>query len=398
VADIEERKALQVVAYKNMCNMLHTTPVGLHAIQEFITCRHADKLAINGLNFGSANATALAGIIKGVDVSGGSGPDLQPMMDLRRQLGYAALEHLDCSNNSLGGAGADQLVDCLLESNVRLKTLNICCNNLGSAGAEALAHVISMQDSQLEELLADENRLGDAGCAALARVMPSLKRLRLLSLNKNRIGSAGSRELATLLSSCASLQELRVSWNEIRGRAALDLAAGLQRNSTLQRLDLAWNGFGDSAVMRALANAIAVHSQITWLNLSENKIGAAGSALLADGLECNASLAEIVLDSNPLTMQGVRHLLRAASWGSRPMAPTFRMDKCSFARHTGVVFDPAEPAGCYSLPLEDAYSHRIVKELIRCQLAGKGAFDKDRPCVVKSSPHDGEADPLVTCP
>ena len=36
----------------------------------------------------------------------------------------AALEHLDCSNNSLGGAGSYQLVDCLLESKVRLKTLN----------------------------------------------------------------------------------------------------------------------------------------------------------------------------------------------------------------------------------------------------------------------------------
>jgi Ran GTPase-activating protein (RanGAP) involved in mRNA processing and transport len=387
VAEIEKHKEQQVRAYENMCDFLHTTCVGLRALKGFINDKRADKLTIHGLNFGPNNATAFAGIMKGMDLSGNSS-ELQPMMRLRANLGYAALEHLDCSNNSLGGLGGDQLVDCLLESQVRLKTLNISCNNLGQVGGLALVELLSIKESPLLELLVDDNGFGDATSAAMLRVIPASKSIRRLSLNKNKIGQAGSNQLAAVLSSCASLQELNVGWNEIRGKAALDLAAGLQQNSTLLRLDLSWNGFGDASTMRGLADALAVHPKISWLKLVENKIGAPGCAVLADGLESNTSLEEVVLDSNSLTMQGVRHLLRATCSLADP--PKFSMDKCSFARHTGVPFDPAEPGGYYLLDLHNAYSHRIVKELIRYQTIGNGVFDKARPCVVKASPHDGE--------
>ena len=385
VSQNEEHKKAQVNAYNSMCALLKSTPVGLSAIKGFIDSKTADTLSIPGINWGVNQVTAFAGIMKGEDVSG-SELSLLPVMRLRTNLEYNMLQHLDCCNNNMGGLGVDQLFDALLESKVRLKSLNISRNNLGESGAKSLAHFMAIKDSPMVELIADENHFGDRGSANVLQVVSSLKSLRRLSLKKNKIGRKGSCELSKLLTECTSLEELDVCWNEIRGTAAVKLCAGLEQNTTLRRLSLQWNSFGDPICMHALADALG-KCQIKYLDLGNNRIGAPGSALLANGLELNTSLMHLTLDGNPLTMQGAREILRTSS---EKIPRTFSVEKCSFARHPGVQFDPAEPAGAYLLDLKDPYSHRILKNLIRYQLAGNGAFDNATPCVLKATVDDGE--------
>ena len=123
--------------------------------------------------------------------------------------------------------------------------------------------------------------------------------------------------------------------------------------------------------------------------IRDSRIGAPGSALLADGLERNTDLMAITLDDNPLTMQGIRELLRTAS---EAVPRTFSLKKCCFARNPKIQYDPAEPAGSYSMDLNDPYSQRVLKNLVRYQADGSGAFDKSSPCVIRASPSDIDDD------
>lgn len=386
VNESEARKKAQVAAYERMCRFFKAMPVGSRAIKNFIFSKTADKLSIPGINWGLQQVSAFAAIMKGIDVTKPENmrdsADLVPLMSLRLRLDYHMLEHLDCANNNLGGKGADQLIDCLLQTNVRLKSFNISGNNLGEVGAKAMVLLISQADSPLEDFVADENHFGDGSSATIVKVASTLTGLRRMSIQKNKVGVVCSHQLCQMLIVCKSLEELELGWNELRGKAALAFAAGLKENTTLRRLDLQWNSFGDSATMRAFANALT-SSKIRYVNLSENRIGAAGCALLADGLEHNTDLLEIVLDGNALTMQGTRELMRTAS---ERVTRSFSIKRCTFSRHSGVVFDPAEPAGVYLLDLNDPYSHRILKNLIRYQLSGKGAFDKTTPCIIMPTP------------
>ena len=387
----EERKMAQVDAYKAMCDHLKVAPVGLNKIKHFIHSQHANDLSVSGLNWGLHQVTAFAGIMKGLDVSE-TVANLMPVMALRASLDYQTLQHLDCSNNNLGGAGADQLFDCLIESNVLLKSLNISCNNLGELGARAMIELMSMKDSPMEKLVANENHFGDNGSAEMLKMIPALKKLQSLSMSKNQIGLKGARALRDLLGDCKTLVRLDVSWNEIRGPAAIQFANGLKENSTLLSLDVKWNAFGDSMSMQAFADALA-DCKITEIDLSANRIGAPGSALLADGLERNTDLMAITLDDNPLTMQGIRELLRTAS---EAVPRTFSFNKCCFARNPKIQYDPAEPAGSYSMDLNDPYSQRVLKNLVRYQADGSGAFDKSSPCVIRASPSDIDGRPFKT--
>jgi len=385
VSEVEALKKAQVTAYRNMCNHFCCAPVGLSAIEDFINSKNQDTLSISGINLGVKQAAALAGIIKGLDVTGNS-PDLIPIMKSRLNLKYAALQHLDCSNNSLGSLGADQLCDSLLVCKVLLKSLNISCNNLGEAGAKAVMELLSIKDSPMQDFAADENHFGDRGAANIVRIAPCLKSLRRMSLQKNKIGRKCAKEFKVMLGATQTLEELNLGWNEIRGHAAVEFARGLKANATLRRLHLQWNSFGDSVPMRALADALE-KCKITYLDLTMNRIGAPGCALLADGLEHNSDLVEIVLDKNPLTMQGIREILRACS---RDVFRNVSVNKCALCRDPAVKFDPAEPGGSYLLDLKDPYSHRILKNLVRYQMAGKGLFDRTTPCMIKVRPDDEE--------
>jgi len=385
VAAVEESKKAQVNAYRNMCNYFCCAPVGLAAIQDFIYSKNSDTLSISGSNLGVNQATALAGIIKGVDATGSS-PSLIPLMKLRLDLNYARLQHLDCSNNNIGSLGADQLCDCLLVAKVSLKSLNISCNNLGEAGAKALVQLLLMKDSPMQDFKADENHFGDRGAANIVRIVPCLKNLRRMSLQKNQVGLKCAKELRALLGTTQTLEELNLGWNEIRSAAAVEFAAGLKANATLRKLHLQWNSIGDSVPMRAFADALG-KCKLTFLDLTKNRIGAPGCAMLADGLEHNSDLVELVLDKNPLTMQGVREVLRASS---RNTSRHVSVNRCALCRDPAVQFDPAEPGGSYLLDLKDPYSHRILKNLVRYQMAGAGLFDKATPCILKAAPDDEE--------
>src|SRR3989338_5586487 len=70
------------------------------------------------------------------------------------------------------------------------------------------------------------------------------------------------------------------------------LAEALAVNSTLTNLDLSNNQLGDEGAGR-FAEALSTNSTLTILNLCSNYQGAAGAELLAEALVTNSSLTQL---------------------------------------------------------------------------------------------------------
>jgi len=152
--------------------------------------------------------------------------------------------------------------------------LNLINNRLTHEAVRVLADKRLL--SQLETLSLDHNLLGDAGALAM-REWPSLPRLTRLSLGNNQLFSAGVKALAE----AAALREL-ISLNLSRNVSCDDGAADLASSDwkRLQALKLWFSGVGDRGV-QALARSETL-SQLTWLNLTANRITSAGvRALIA---------------------------------------------------------------------------------------------------------------------
>ena len=116
---------------------------------------------------------------------------------------------------------------------------------------------------------------------------------------------------------------------------------------------------------------------ISYLNLSHNRIKPTGALMLAEGVQRNSSLMELVLDGNPVDKEGYRALVLAClqedpslegsrtallvSDGELPdpsQAKDVRSSKINVSLqgcHGGLIsmslFNPMEPSGDYDLDM-----------------------------------------------
>jgi Ran GTPase-activating protein (RanGAP) involved in mRNA processing and transport len=94
------------------------------------------------------------------------------------------------------------------------------------------------------------------------------------------------------------------SFLDLRGKIKrkVDLVKTLLKESKIDSLSLAWNELNDED-MTSIADIIK-ENKIRELDLSWNRIGPQGAFILAEALEKNTSLIQLILINNPITSKG----------------------------------------------------------------------------------------------
>jgi Leucine-rich repeat (LRR) protein len=130
------------------------------------------------------------------------------LQSLKRCLKYAQnLEVLDLRSNMIGDDGIADLVDCILETN--LKSLNLGFNRITDVGAESLARLVSDPACQLTNLDLNCNLIGNSGGLSLAKALKDNSTLQTFVLYGNARLSCGSDFVECLQFSNSSLSK----WN-----------------------------------------------------------------------------------------------------------------------------------------------------------------------------------------
>jgi hypothetical protein len=241
----------------------------------------------------------------------------------------------------------------------------------------------------LTKVTLSHNRLGSQGCGMLFSAMGRNQSITHLILFDCDISERASSELSDMLSRNKRLRLLNLSWNRLRTRGVARLFEGLRDNSTLLELYLAWNGCRGAAAFASMAATIGTpNCSLIKLDLANNRINAAAAVVLANGLGRNDSLHELTLDSNPIGQEGSRAIISAIENATKRnlSVKSANIDRDSyqpckasmFNCNVGLVsqssFNPAEPSGFYTLPLEEPYNRVILQNLAMLQFQRKGEF------------------------
>lgn len=302
-----------------------------------------------------------------------------PVLKAREMLGYDSLEQLHLSGNCLRQAGTADIVDVLIQLQLQIKVLTLAGNELDETAAAEVSRLFTCPELALLECDMSHNALGDGGVQALAEAIAVCTTLLSLNLSKTACGSAGAQALGHMFEQNRSLTDLDVSWNGIGGVGAVALCNGLANSRTLLRLSAQWNGFCDLHAMVALSEALATSCCLKHLNLSQNRINNQGALVLAEGLKTNAYLLELVMSGNPLTVYGARSLLRCAQMGAGEAdhLRSIQLNNCAVGILDMSMFNPVEPSGRYSLDMENEYSRRVLRNVLKLIAEGRAEFEHD---------------------
>lgn len=230
------------------------------------------------------------------------------------------------------------------------------------------------------------NYLGDKGVACLVSALAgasaalSLTDLNLCSNNSlanshQRTFTGAAAAVGNLLSTCTSLTRLDLSRNGIREEGACAVGRGLRNNTTLKTLKAGWNSFGGGRAIKELRNAL-VAAALTQLDLSYNSITAKTAHILAEALALNTSLRSLIVDGNILNRSGAMDLHDALQREDADAAVQLSMNDCGVNGKMTFEFDPSEPAGEYSLNLASDYDLKILFNLVKISMEGRGDFQK----------------------
>jgi len=208
------------------------------------------------------------------------------------------VEELSFSDYLLG-PGAGKAVTDLLASGVSLGHLDLSENFLGEEGSEYLAEAGQLV-SRIMSLDCSSNDLRVAGAKALATLLRSdTLQLESLELCENKIHDFGVKALADALAGNTSLTFLGLGSNLIGDEGAASLAEALKKNSGLRFLDLSSSGLTSHRISdagaKALSTALWVNSSLQQLDLSRNDISNNGADALAASLAENQVFTSLVL-------------------------------------------------------------------------------------------------------
>jgi len=190
---------------------------------------------------------------------------------------------LDLFNMSLGGEGAERLVDALvLDTSCPVRVLNISSNKIGNSGAAAIAKVI------------------EAGSPPLLS----------LDIRVNKISCRGAEHLGMSLRANSTLTSLSISSNDFGADAAAWIASALEVNTVLRTLAFDYNTMGDEGAEK-MGSALAKNSMLATLLMRSSDMRAPGAASLACALEVNRTLTALDVSTNVIGDEGAEFFFSA---------------------------------------------------------------------------------------
>jgi Ran GTPase-activating protein (RanGAP) involved in mRNA processing and transport len=223
------------------------------------------------------------------------------------------LEELIIYGEWFGDDDAEEL-GAALAHNTSLKALDVCTCSFGSRGLRGIAE--ALKTSRVVKAMFHGNRgIGDDGAEVLADLLLStLSSLTELSMEGCGVREKGARVIADALKVNRTLEVFNISNNKIGDAGVAALADALAVHSSLKRFD-AYGGCGIGALgSSAIADALQTISSLERLSMNGDEIGDAGTMALADALATTTSLTHLDLGTCGIGKRGAVALGRA--WGS----------------------------------------------------------------------------------
>lgn len=229
------------------------------------------------------------------------------------------LRSLDISYNELSAVGAKRICD-KLKNNRTLLHFNIGLNNLAVRsgkqvinaktppvnGGESIG-VMLAENKTLISLDITHINMSEFGIQGLAENLLKNRTLAHLNLASNKIFDIQRRAVLDAMDNNDTLLSLDLSYNETDDAGIIRLGEMLRANKKLRYFRAKSCGIEDSR-MYGLTRTLDDILTLTHLDLSKNKIGDEGAAMIGDLLAKNRTLIFLNISENRITEQGVQSM------------------------------------------------------------------------------------------
>eukprot|EP00551_Chaetoceros_affinis_P012138 CAMPEP_0203662806 /NCGR_PEP_ID=MMETSP0090-20130426/637_1 /ASSEMBLY_ACC=CAM_ASM_001088 /TAXON_ID=426623 /ORGANISM="Chaetoceros affinis, Strain CCMP159" /LENGTH=1026 /DNA_ID=CAMNT_0050525641 /DNA_START=552 /DNA_END=3632 /DNA_ORIENTATION=- len=272
------------------------------------------------------------------------------------------LKRIHLTNNSIGSHGIKELMEAVIDYEVRIPRDGPCSSYeaISIASTKALSSsTSSTQDNDttkgnstyanptasttsgsinegLTELFLGGTNMGHVGCVAVAKMLEQTRSLRVLSLANcelndkeatilaaaitknskqlpieklqlsfNNLTCKGIEALMNAVWGLKNLKELQLDNNQMQARGAQVVAAVLGAVKTLNTLNVGFNAITGSGI-KILMKAVAESKTLTSLTISGNNIDAGSANAVAIALAHNKSLTSLFVDHCSIPSEGQR--------------------------------------------------------------------------------------------
>ncbi|XP_041124797.1 NLR family, CARD domain containing 5 isoform X3 [Polyodon spathula] len=221
------------------------------------------------------------------------------------------LQELDLSHSSIGSTGAVTLSQ-ILPSLGRLKKLSLESTQTTAYEMVQLAAGLSRCLS-LESLNLSHNKIGDAGATAVADLLPGMSRLRQINISRcSTVSSTGGLVVVQALCKCTALEEINLDALQLDPRGITCLAEALSSMTSAKKLILSEvNTSAEGGVY--LVDSLKGCTRIEELDLGNNQIGDKGALKLVQHIPGWKNLRKISLSQNSIGDASGRKLADALS-------------------------------------------------------------------------------------
>ena len=187
-----------------------------------------------------------------------------------------------------------------------MKQLLLYNTGIGGPDCEALSELLQSTHT-LELLHIAQNNLSSESIASVVTGLSHNNSLRILDISDSHFSTANTLHLSSLLrehSKC-TLTSLWLQDCQISSEGAVELATALCKNTTLRELYLCGNPIGEHVEgVTAVATMLVENKSLTQLELQDCHISGQGAGELAAALCKNSTLQFLVLDRNPIGVEG----------------------------------------------------------------------------------------------
>uniref|UniRef100_A0A8C1UR02 Uncharacterized protein n=1 Tax=Cyprinus carpio TaxID=7962 RepID=A0A8C1UR02_CYPCA len=192
-------------------------------------------------------------------------------------------------NKLLGDSGVKNLSDLLMNTQFKLEKLDLCDCSITDKQCLILTSALKSNPSHLRELDLSWNKLGDSGVKNLSDLLMNTQfKLKKLDLCGCSITEKQCLILTSALKSNPShLRELNLSWNELLGDSGVKNLSDLLMNTQfkLEKLDLCECSITEKQCLILTSALKSNPSHLRELNLSGNQIKNTGVNHLCDVLK-----------------------------------------------------------------------------------------------------------------
>ncbi|XP_073719284.1 NACHT, LRR and PYD domains-containing protein 3-like isoform X2 [Misgurnus anguillicaudatus] len=243
---------------------------------------------------GSALASALRSnpsYLRELDVSGKKSGNLGMMLSNVLEKPYCKLQKLRLEECNITEEDCDALFSALRSNPSHLIDLNLNSNKLEDSGVKLLCAALENPQCKLQRLGLWGCNITEKGCAALSsalRLNPS--HLIDLNLNSNKLEDSGVKLLCDALKNPqCKIQRLGLCSCDITADCCAALASALRSNQHLRDLQLSHNQLGDSGMLLLSTELSTPSCKLERLELCDCNITDEGCGFLATALKSNPS-------------------------------------------------------------------------------------------------------------